>query len=409
MPRNIALNVGIYHIHGPREMIRGVREFSEGARTSPWLIRSLSPRDMRGEEPPPPASPARWLPEGLIVYQQSYRGLVDMLWGPGLDSSPVPIVSIRPSPSVAAQPADRPGDLLIVDMDERQIGRRAADHLLSCGLERFHCLGPVDVRHCRLRIEGFASVLREADRSFELRDVSLDKALGIYRHVRLEPDADLATWLADLPKPAGVFALGDALGREVLDACVALDIRVPEDLAVLGVGDTPEICLSSHPLMTSVPVPWARMGATAARCMDGLLGDERPPAPMPLAIPPVERRQSTDIAAQQDPMLAQAIAHIRDHACDPIDVAGLLRAVPIGRRRLERGLRRVLGRTPHQEIRRVQMDRARSLLVRSDLTVEEVAQRVGLTRAHFAKVFGESVGCSPHAYRKRYRFPATGR
>jgi len=45
----------------------------------------------------------------------------------------------------------------------------------------------------------------------------------------------IARWLASLPNPVGVLACYDIRGQEVLEACRLAGLRVPDDVAVMGV------------------------------------------------------------------------------------------------------------------------------------------------------------------------------
>ena len=60
-------------------------------------------------------------------------------------------------------------------------------------------------------------------------------------------------------------------------------------------------------------------------------------------------RQSTDVLAGDDAQLAQAIRFVREHACDPISVADVLRIIPLSRSTLENRFRASLGRALHAQ------------------------------------------------------------
>ena len=64
-------------------------------------------------------------------------------------------------------------------------------------------------------------------------------------------------------------------------------------------------------------------------------------------------------------------------ACDGICVKDVLRAVPQSRRVLETRFQKLLGRTPHDEIIRVQLHKVKTLLTESDLSLEQIAGRAG--------------------------------
>src|SRR5581483_6120371 len=108
-------------------------------------------------------------------------------------------------------------------------------------------------------------------------------------------------------------------------------------------------------------------GWEAARLLGRLMRGR--PVPDATFLPPegVVTRQSSDVVAVGDERLAAALRHIRERACEGISVDDVLRAAPVSRSTLERGLRALLGRSPHAEIRRVQLDRARRLLRETDL------------------------------------------
>jgi len=60
----------------------------------------------------------------------------------------------------------------------------------------------------------------------------------------------------------------------------------------------------------------------------------------------VVERLSTETLAIEDRQVSRALQFIRDHACDPVTVADVLKAVPMARRTLERRFNQALGRSP---------------------------------------------------------------
>ncbi len=399
MRRKIAVFPGSdRNSHRSRKTLQGIRDYCEHG--SPWIIRSLGywPEGMQ-EEASIGRSAGRWPADGGIVYRDGIGH--PTLFG---RKGRFPVVSVLESYS-KPDPHKLPKGLSMrILVDNHEIGQRAAEHLLTCGQQRFAYIGAEGVHQCNQRLEGFCGHLKRSDLECLPFRVDLTRARMIYSHAWLAPDPQVANWLKELPKPVGIFADGDALGREILDSCMALDIRVPQEVAVVGINNDEDLCLASHPLLSSVPIPFDRIGYEAASWLDRLMDGDSPPKDLVyIPIPPAIRRESTNIAALDEPLLADAIHFVREHACDPIDVNRILEEVPIGRRRLERGFQRTLGLSPHAEIRRVQMEKACKLLIESDLSVGRIAKAVGLTRAHFGKVFRDEQGLSPLAYRREYR------
>jgi LacI family transcriptional regulator len=77
----------------------------------------------------------------------------------------------------------------------------------------------------------------------------------------------------------------------------------------------------------------------------------------------------------------------------------------MARRALEKRLRRLIGRTPRQEILRVQLNRAKELLVGTGLPVWEIAERIGFEADYLSVVFKRENALAPAAYRERYGLP----
>lgn len=111
-------------------------------------------------------------------------------------------------------------------------------------------------------------------------------------------------------------------------------------------------------------------------------------------------RQSTDVLAIDDPLVAAAVRLIRQRACSGLSVADVLREVPLSRSVLERRFRKHLGRSPQAEIRNVQLKRVKQLLTESDLTLERIAALTGFEHPEYLSVvFRREVGETPGHYR----------
>jgi LacI family transcriptional regulator len=113
-------------------------------------------------------------------------------------------------------------------------------------------------------------------------------------------------------------------------------------------------------------------------------------------------RQSTDVLAIDDCHIAAALKHIREHACDGLDVESLLRAVPLSRSVLERRFSQILGIAPKAEILRVRLDRVCRLLAESDLSLAEVAYKAGFEHPEYmSRLFKRKKGITPGEFRKQ--------
>ncbi len=303
------------------------------------------------------------------------------------------------SPSVVSVNRDRTAQgVPSVCLDEPEIARLALRHLLSKGLSR--------VTTFRYDESAFAVVRERAFRdAASASGAQLVEAwsAGRAESSRTDP-ATLAGWVSALPKPCGVFACCDAWAQVVVRYARAAGVRVPEDLAVVGVDNDPTICELATPPLSSVSVPWQDMGGQAARLV-GLALAGKPIAGRRIVIAPgpVMSRRSSDALAIDDDLVARAVRYIRDHSQIALTVPSLARAgSPASRRRLERRFHVVLGRTVVQEIRRTRVEAARQLLTMTRHPLSRVAKLAGFSNAALLSVaFRREVGLPPGAYRRR--------
>jgi LacI family transcriptional regulator len=121
-------------------------------------------------------------------------------------------------------------------------------------------------------------------------------------------------------------------------------------------------------------------------------------------IPPerIVVRRSSDIIAVADEEIASALALIQARACDGIKVHQVAQSVALSRSQLERRFKAVVGRTLHDEIRRVRLEQAQRLLVETTLPLKQVAFRCGFrTVQHLTELFRRFLGVAPGAYRRQ--------
>ena len=197
----------------------------------------------------------------------------------------------------------------------------------------------------------------------------------------------LAGWLSRLPLPIGIMACNDVRGQQILDACSTLGAAVPEEIAVVGVDDDELLCrLCDPPLSSVVPNVEAvgyRAAELLARAMQGkgVASTGERIAPIGVTV-----RQSSDVVAVEDQEVASALRFIREAACQRITVQDVVEQVKTSRSTLERKMRRALGRSPQQEIRLVQIRRARELLATTDLTISRIARLCGFENPEYLHV-----------------------
>ena len=217
----------------------------------------------------------------------------------------------------------------------------------------------------------------------------------------------LVAGLNRLPRPVGIMACCDIKAQQLLEVCRELDIAVPEEVAVLGVDNDRLLCDLAEPPLSSVICNTHHTGYEAALLLDRTMSGEKIGSKSVLLKPlGIETRQSTDILAIDDPDVAAAVRFIRENATSGINVGDVLREVPLSRRVLENRFRKILGRTPHEEITRLRIDRIKRLLVETDLALSQIAVRTGFQHDEYMTVaFKKAVGMPPRNYRQAERTP----
>jgi LacI family transcriptional regulator len=100
--------------------------------------------------------------------------------------------------------------------------------------------------------------------------------------------------------------------------------------------------------------------------------------------------------------VAQALKIIRADACKPIQINDILRVVPVSRSSIERKFRQAIGRSPTEEIRRVRMAKAKSLLAETSMPMQKIADACGFaTYNYLTRVFTSENGITPREFRSR--------
>jgi LacI family transcriptional regulator len=211
--------------------------------------------------------------------------------------------------------------------------------------------------------------------------------------------------LRELPRPVGVFAASDYWGLELSQACQSAGIRVPDEVALVGVDDDDRFCECAWPPLSSVRQPSRRIGFEAAAMLDRAMGGERLPAAfVRVPSPGLVTRRSSDARATSDALAAAAARFIADHAGEPIGAADVAAHADASRRTLELHFRSAFGRTIGEEIARARVELAKRLLADTDLKMPVVAARAGFSDGNrLAVAFGRLTGLTPTAYRRESR------
>jgi LacI family transcriptional regulator len=212
----------------------------------------------------------------------------------------------------------------------------------------------------------------------------------------------LGAWLRRLPKPVGILACMDLRAQQIISAAQESNLLVPDEVAILGINNDLTRCEISYPALSSVAPNTFQSGYRAAEVLAEMLAGKRFPN-LDERIEPigVVTRRSTDVLAISDRTVASALGFIRERACQRITVDEVVRHAHTSRSQLERKFRAHLGRTPQEEIRRMQVAKIRQLLQETDFPLKRIADLAGFEHVEYMCVlFKRLTGSSPGAFRK---------
>ncbi len=149
------------------------------------------------------------------------------------------------------------GDHMVASND-REMVAQAVDHLVELGHRRIALIeGPTGFRSALERREGFLAAMA----AHGLPVPAAARGQGTYR---FESGLVAAGQLLDAAeRPTAIFASNDEMASGAFHAARQRDLRVPDDLSIIGFDDSP-IAAHIWPPMTTVGWPVREMGRAAA-------------------------------------------------------------------------------------------------------------------------------------------------
>ncbi len=297
-------------------------------------------------------------------------------------------------PAVNIGHALRHNSISSVINDDEAIGEMAAVYFLLRGYRAFgYCTQTGGVLDGRL--VGFQKGLRKRGVDCQVFDVR--DALA---HPERYPGRRLPTWLKNQPRPLGLFCMNDRHARELSQECTALGLRIPEDVAILGV-DNDVNCLLGHPQLSSVQTSVQRIGYEAAQLLDELIsqrGKKRE-----IRVPPaqvVSRASTTEIVGS-DKIVRAVLHYMRQHLTDSEGMERVCERFGVSRRQLERRFATATGSTPAQAWADFRLEEAKRLLTQTTLSLEHTAKQCGYGDSkRLTASFKKATGMTPRKFRE---------
>jgi LacI family transcriptional regulator len=362
-----------------RQLIMGIARYSK--LHGPWSFYK-EPIDLKSSVP----HLTTWKPDGIIMR--------DSLITKELLKLKIPTI-------LAIHNSSYPKNLPAIKTDSFSIAKMASDHFIDTGLKNFAFCGFDDYEWSNERKLFFCRFNSEA---------------GYKTHIYLQPkrikkndwekeQQHVSNWIKALPKPLGIFACNDDRGQHILEVCKMIDLKVPEDVAVVGVDNDPMICDIGDPPLTSIALNVESAGYEAAKLMDSLINNRKISGRHILVSPShIVQRQSSDILAVNDAEVVKAIHYIKKNAKNKILIKDVVKTTGISRRTLERRFRNTIHRSIYNEIQHVRIELISKLLIETDLPVSQITSLFDFTDAeHISRYFKREKGIGLREFRKLHQ------
>ena len=336
-----------------------------------------------------------WHPAGCIVF--GAEGLANVT---SRTFGKTPVVYLDRTPLTE-------GNALDVVQDYDEDGKLAAKGLLDSEIDHYAFVG--------FRKPTSWSVRRGS--AFELAIRLSGKRFHSFIGNGSEEDraTRLERWLLKLPKPIGIFAANDRTAQEVQVICRHNEIRIPQDVTLLGIDNIPSICEATEPYISSISSDFEMAGWMCADLLLERIANPRLRKAVrkykPLG---VIRRASTVRPHGYNAQVLRAVAVIRSRACEGLMVDDIAAEMGCSRRMAEIKFSQATGQTIKSAITDVRLERAKLLLKGRELSLDDVAAECGYAsvtalRIAFGKKFGKPLTSERKCTASRTSFRSAGK
>ena len=211
----------------------------------------------------------------------------------------------------------------------------------------------------------------------------------------------MIAWLRKRRMPLGIFAADDAYAMHLYDVVQKLKLRIPADVAILGVDDESDTL--TLPGISSIQLDFRKAGKLAAELLLESIADPNKPhenrhfGPVQLL-----RRSSTRKILRLNESMETILKRIHDEAPRGLTAAEVATWMTGSRRLAEMRFKTATGHSILEEITIARIDRAKELLANVDNPIGEIAELCGYkTFNAFRNAFKASTKLTPRDWRKR--------
>lgn len=298
--------------------------------------------------------------------------------------------------------AESDGVIPTVTVDDCALGQAGAKYFLGGGFKNFAYCGFDQQSWATRRKVGFRETIVSAGFSVVETESSVPN--------KPSPEWDfsetqkLIQWVKALPKPVAIMGCNDLRAVQVTRATRAAGLQIPEEVAILGTGNDTLRTGVSHPPLSSVPINTDKWGFKAAETLHRLMNGKSTEKTILIEPREIVVRRSTDGFAIEEETTYEALNLIRAETASQLTVDDLAKRVGISRSLMERRFRKYLRKSPQEMIRLEKINQVKELLISTNKPLSQIAEELGFSHSEYVSVlFKRLTGETIRSFRTRHR------
>jgi len=367
-------------------LLKGILKYSKGR--EPWVVCRM-----------PPSYKQRFGIKGVLDWAKKWEANAIIAQFDITDD--VSVFEANNIIAVAQDYKKRFTSIPNITSDYHLAGRMVADFFVQKGYRNFAFFGYKDVVWSEERCEGFFEQIAKYGFSSSFYEYHNEQIENLWFY----ESTPLIKWLKDLPTATALLACDDNQAIKITEACRIADLKIPEEIAVMGVDNDTVVCNLSEPPLSSLHMNVEMGGYETAALIDKMI-KKKTKEYKDIYIKPLNiiNRISTDIYSTDDPYVLQAIKYIHQNLSNKLCVEDIVKQIPLSRRLLEMRFKSVTGEPIYQYMLKLRIDNFAQSLLSSNEPISEIALNAGfIDYKNLARQFRQLKHCSPSEYRLHNR------
>ncbi len=215
----------------------------------------------------------------------------------------------------------------------------------------------------------------------------------------------LTDWLKSLPQGTALFCCDDAHALTITETCTMAGIKIPDDIAVLGVDNDDLICEISDPTISSIELDVENGGYQTCKLLhQQILSKDKKQFNVFISPLEITERNSTLVHNISDQHIKNIMKFIDENYMNDISMDEIFELVPLSRRSVELRFKKATGVTIYQHLLSIRVEHLAYLLRTTDRPYVDLAYEVGFRDINnVSRTFRKYKDSTPLEYRRQFR------